>query len=144
MNWLPGVIAFSAGWAIPLVQYVLRPRFGHHHDLTGLFLDSAPDLIAAFCFPFSILIRPTVWSRETCDKLFCIFCLIALAADFYVEYRQPIGRNIFDPNDLLFGLAGTLFAAIVYFVWLRKRLVFGLPANSHAESFAQKPLGGAK
>jgi len=126
MNWLPAVIAYSCGWAVPLVQYVLRPSFGHHQGPVGVLLGSAPDLIVGFCLPFTLLQRPSSLSREAATKLFWLSSAITIAAILYDEYASPIGPNVFDPNDLLFGIGGTVLAAAVYFLFIRNRLHFSL------------------
>ena len=124
--WVPVIIAFSPGVLLPLVQNVVRPRV-HHPTALVLFLASAPNLITGFCFPFSILVRPSAWTRRTADWLFAIWCAFTLSALVAVEYLSPFGLNYFDPNDIVASVAGVALAIALYVSVLRGRLVFAQP-----------------
>ena len=125
-DWTPAVLAFSPAVLLPLTQNVVRPHV-HHPALLVLVLGSAPNLIVGFCFPFSILMRPSVWARSTADALFALWCAFTLSMLIAVEYLSPFGRNIFDPRDILASVAGVMFAIALYGLVLRTRLAFAAP-----------------
>ena len=127
-TWVTVIIAFSPAVLLPLVQNVVRPRV-HHPALLVLVLASAPNLIIGFCFPFSILVRPSVWTRRTADRLFAIWCAFTLSALVAVEYLSPFGLNYFDPHDVVASVVGVALAIALYVSPWRTRLPFA-PADS--------------
>jgi hypothetical protein len=96
----------------------------HHPALLVLVLASAPNLIVGLCFPFSILVRPSAWTRKTADALFGLWSLFTLSALVAVEYLSPFGRNFFDRRDLLASVSGVALAIALYLLVLRARLGF--------------------
>ena len=120
---IPGIIAFSPALLLPLTQNVLRPRFPHSGPV-GFALGFAPDLIVGFCFPFSILIRPRLWKRQTAARLFLIWSVFTAVALVLVELLSPFGPNVFDPADIIAGLMGVLLAVLVFFAVGRNALKF--------------------
>jgi hypothetical protein len=122
-DWSPAVIAFSPAILLPLTQEVVRPRV-HHPLLLVVILASAPNLIVGFTFPYSILVRPSAWTRKTANRLFAIWCVITLSALVAVEYLSPFGRNYFDPRDLLASVIGVALAIMVYVLVVCARLSF--------------------
>jgi hypothetical protein len=101
----------------------------HHPALLVLVLASTPNLIVGLCFPFSILVRPSVWTRKTADALFGLWSLFTLSMLIAVEYLSPFGRNIFDPRDLLASVAGVALAIVLYLLVVRARLSFSGPTG---------------
>jgi hypothetical protein len=128
-DWTPAVIAFSPALLLPLTQNVVRPHV-HHPALLVLVLGSAPNLIVGFCFPFSILVRPSVWTRKAADALFGLWSVFTLSMLITVEYLSPFGRNVFDPRDLLASVVGVALAIVLYLLAVRSRLTFAAPTNS--------------
>jgi hypothetical protein len=123
-NAIPAVIAFAPALLLPLVQDVLRPRVSHASWI-GFVLSWAPDLVVGFCFPFSILVRPRVWTAEVAAQLFRIcsaFTVVALLLD---EFLSPLGPNVFDPFDIAAGVGGVVVAGVVFHKLVRARLTFG-------------------
>jgi hypothetical protein len=127
-DWTPAVIAFSPALLLPLTQNVVRPHV-HHPALLVLVLASAPNLIVGFCFPFSILVRPSAWARKAADALFGLWSAFTLSMLIAVEYLSPFGRNIFDPRDLLASVAGVALALVLYLLVVRARLTFAAPTR---------------
>jgi hypothetical protein len=127
-RWLPLIIAFSPAVLLPLVQNVVRPRV-HHPTAFVLLLASAPNLIIGFCFPFSILVRPSAWTRRTADWLFALWCAFTLSVLVAVEYLSPFGLNYFDPHDIVASIVGVALAIVLYVAVLRTRLAFA-PTDS--------------
>jgi hypothetical protein len=122
------IIAFSPAVLLPLVQNVVRPRV-HEPTALVLLLGSAPNLIIGFCFPFSILVRPSAWTRPTADRLFALWCVFTLAALVAAEYLLPPGLNYFDPRDIVASVAGVVLGIGLYVGMLRTRLAFA-PTDS--------------
>lgn len=123
-NFIPAVIAFAPALLLPLVQDAARPRISHA-GLLGFVLSWAPDFVVGFCFPFSILIRPRVWTARVAATLFNIWSLFTVVALVLVELFSPFGPNVFDPVDLAAGVGGVAIAVLVYHTLIRSRLTFG-------------------
>jgi len=122
-NLIPVVIAFSPALLLPLIQNVVRPRIGHAGVL-GFVLSCAPDFVVGFCFPFSILVRPRVWTNGGAAKLFALWSAITVVALLLDEYLSPFGPNVFDPKDIVAGIGGVALASVVFYAFLRERLTF--------------------
>ena len=122
-NWIPAALAFAPALLLPLAQEVLRPAF-RHAPLLGVLLDSAPNFIVGLCFPFSILVRPRVWTPRVADTLFVAWCCLTIAAEAAVEYLSPFGLNIFDMHDLMASGAGVGLALMGYTFFVRPLLGF--------------------
>ena len=127
-NWIPATLAFAPALLLPLTQVVLRPAF-RHAPLLGPLLDSAPNFVVGFCFPFSILARPRTWTRRVADSLLVAWCCLTIAAEAAVEYLSPFGPNIFDVHDLIASGAGVALALVGYTFFVRPRLGFGASVN---------------
>jgi len=110
------VIAFAPAVLMPFVQDVIRPA-APHTGLIAVVLGSAPDFIAAFCFPFSILMRRAAFSQLTQKRLFRLWCVIALGAIFFDEIYAPVGPNVFDVNDIAAGVLGVALAYLIGRRW---------------------------
>jgi len=132
-DWTPAVIAFSPALLLPLTQNVVRSHV-HHPALLVLVLASAPNLIVGFCFPFSILVRPSAWTRKMADALFGLWSVFTLSVLIAVEYLSPFGRNFFDPRDLLASVAGVALAIVLYVLVVRARLTFAAPIGTDRRS----------
>jgi hypothetical protein len=123
-NTIPGLIGFAPALLLPLVQDVARPRVPHT-SLLGFVLSSAPDLVIAFCFPFSILIRPRAWTERIAVTLFGVWAIFTLVVLVVFEFHDPFGQNTFDPADIAASFVGVALAGIVFQIILRPRLTFG-------------------
>jgi hypothetical protein len=123
-NLIPAVIAFAPALLLPLIQNVVRPRV-LHPGLLPFILSWAPDFVVGFCFPFSILIRPRVWTYRGAAKLFALWSAFTVLALLLDEYLRPFGPNVFDPTDIVAGLGGVALAVLVFHTFIRKRLTFG-------------------
>jgi hypothetical protein len=88
-------------------------------------LSWAPDFVVGFCFPFSILIRPRVWTPRIATILFSVWSLFTVVALVLVELLSPFGPNVFDPVDIAAGVGGVALAVLVYHTHIRARLAFG-------------------
>src|SRR3954463_15484827 len=117
-NIIPALIAFAPAWLLPLVQDVVRPRMSHAGVL-GFMLSWAPDFVVGFCFPFSILIRPRVWTPRIATILFSVWSLFTVVALVLVELLSPFGPNVFDPVDIAAGVGGVALAVLVYHTLIR-------------------------
>jgi hypothetical protein len=123
-NIIPAVIAFAPALLLPLTQDAMRPRISHA-GLLGFMLSWAPDFVVGFCFPFSILIRPRVWTPRVATILFSVWSLFTVVALVLVELLSPFGPNVFDPADIAAGVGGVALAVLVYHTLIRARLAFG-------------------
>jgi len=123
-NMIPAVIAFAPALLLPLIQNVVRPRI-HHASPLGFVLSWAPDFVVGFCFPFSILIKPRVWSSRAAAKLFGIWSALTMVALLLTEYLSPVGPNVFDWADIASGVGGVALALVVFHTVIRQRLTFG-------------------
>src|SRR5215813_1516659 len=123
-NLIPVVIAFSPGLLLPLIQDVVRPRIVHS-GLLAFVLSWAPDFVVGFCFPFSILIKPRVWTNRGAAKLFALWSALTVVALLLVEYLSTFGPNLFDAKDIAAGIGGVALALLVFYAFLRERLTFG-------------------
>jgi hypothetical protein len=135
-DWTPAVIAFSPALLLPLTQNIVRPHI-HHPALLVLVLASAPNLIVGLCFPFSILVRPSAWTRKAADALFGLWSVFTLSMLIAVEYLSPFGRNFFDRRDLLASVAGVALAIVLYRLVVRTRLTFAAPTGIHRAGMAR-------
>src|SRR5262249_54860802 len=88
-NLIPVVIAFSSGLLLPLIQDVVRPRI-IHSGLLAFVLSCAVDFVVGFCFPFSILIKPRVWTNRGAAKLFALWSALTVVALLLDEYLSPL------------------------------------------------------
>ena len=123
-NLIPAVIAFAPALLLPLTQDAMRPRIPHA-GLLGFMLSWAPDFVVGFCFPFSILIRPRVWTPRIATILFSVWSFFTVVALVLVELLSPFGPNVFDPVDIAAGVVGVALAVLVYHTLIRARLAFG-------------------
>ena len=123
-NIIPAVIAFAPGVLLPLIQDVARPKMSHA-GLLGFVLSWAPDFVVAFCFPFSILVRPRAWTSRVAARLFNVWALFTIVAVVLVEFLSPFGKNIFDTADIVAGFGGVALAMVVFYTLLRAQLTFG-------------------
>src|SRR3954462_1905467 len=121
---IPAVIAFAPALLLPLTQDAMRPRISHA-GLLGFMLSWAPDFVVGFCFPFSILIRPRVWTPRVATILFSVWSLFTVVALVLVELLSPFGPNVFDPVDIAAGVGGVALAVLVYHTLIRVRLGCG-------------------
>jgi hypothetical protein len=122
-NLIPALIAFSPALLLPLIQNAVRPRISHA-GLLGFVLSWAPDFVVGFCFPFSILVRPRVWTSRTAAKLFSLWSAITVTGILLDEFLSPIGPNVFDPADIAAGIGGVALAVLVFHTFIRARLTF--------------------
>lgn len=123
-NTIPAIIAFAPALLLPLIQNVFRPRISHA-GLLGFALSWSPDFVVGFCFPFSILVRPRVWTARTATNLFSIWSAFTVVALLLDELLSPFGPNVFDPADIVAGVGGVLLAVLVFHTIIRPRLTFG-------------------
>jgi hypothetical protein len=123
-NIIPAVIAFAPALLLPLTQDVVRPAISHA-GLLGFVLSWAPDFVVGFCFPFSILIRPRVWTPRVAAILFSVWSVFTVVALVLVELLSPFGTNVFDPADIAAGIGAVALAGVVYHAFIRPRLTFG-------------------
>ncbi|HKC63890.1 MAG TPA: hypothetical protein VKB86_09645 [Pyrinomonadaceae bacterium] len=122
-NIIPAIIAFSPALLLPLIQDVVRPRISHT-GLLGFVLSWAPDFVVGFCFPFSILVRPKVWTSRMATNLFTIWSIFTVIALLLDELLSPFGPNVFDPADIAAGVGGVLLAVILFHTLVRPHLSF--------------------
>ena len=122
-NIIPAAIAFAPALLLPLTQDAMRPRISHV-GLLGFMLSWAPDFVVGFCFPFSILVRPRVWTARVAAILFGVWSLFTVVALVLVELLSPFGPNVFDPVDIAAGVGGVALAVLVYHTLIRARLTF--------------------
>jgi hypothetical protein len=122
-NLIPAVIAFAPALLLPLIQNVVRPRIPHASPL-GFVLSWAPDFVVGFCFPFSILIKPRVWTESGAAKLFAVWSMFTIVALLLDEYLSPVGPNVFDPVDIAAGVGGTALAMLLFHTVIRRWLTF--------------------
>ncbi|MFL6208176.1 MAG: hypothetical protein ACJ74W_04960 [Pyrinomonadaceae bacterium] len=123
-NIIPAIIAFAPALLLPLVQDAIRPRI-HHAGLLAFVLSWAPDFVVGFCFPFSILIRPRVWTARLAVKLFGLWSVLTVVLLILDETLSPFGSNVFDPADIAAGVGGVALAVLVFHTLLRDLLTFG-------------------
>ena len=122
-NIIPAIIAFAPALLLPLIQDVVRPRISHT-GLLGFVLSWAPDFVVGFCFPFSILIRPGVWTSRTATNLFTVWSVFTVVMLVLAELLNPFGPNVFDPADIAAGVGGVVCALVVFHTLIRARLTF--------------------
>jgi hypothetical protein len=132
------VIAFAPALLLPLVQEVLRPRVPHA-GLLGFALSGAPDFVVGVCFPFSILMRPRVWTPRVAARLFHVWSALTLFLLVLFEFCDPFGRNTFDPADIAASVGGVALALALFHTVLRAWLTFGedLPAPALVTDLSQ-------
>ena len=123
-NIIPAAIAFAPALLLPLTQDVVRPGISHG-GFIGFVLSWAPDFVVGFCFPFSILIRPRVWTARVAAILFSVWSVFTVVALVLVERLSPFGPNVFDPADIAAGIGGVALAVLAYHTLIRARLRFG-------------------
>ena len=122
-NIIPAIIAFAPALLLPLIQNVVRPRISHT-GLLGFVLSWAPDFVIGFCFPFSILIRPRVWTSRAATNLFSVWLVFTVVMLVLAELLNPFGPNVFDPADIAAGVGGVGCALVVFHTLIRARLTF--------------------
>ena len=122
-NIIPAIIAFAPALLLPLIQNVVRPRISHT-GLLGFVLSWAPDFVIGFCFPFSILIRPRVWTSRAATNLFTVWSVFTVVMLVLAELLSPFGPNVFDPADIAAGVGGVGCALVVFHTLIRARLTF--------------------
>ena len=122
-NIIPAIIAFAPALLLPLIQNVVRPRISHT-GLLGFVLSWAPDFVIGFCFPFSILIRPRVWTSRAATNLFTVWSVFTVVMLVLAELLNPFGPNVFDPADIAAGVGGVGCALVVFHALLRAHLTF--------------------
>jgi hypothetical protein len=127
-NLIPAIIAFAPALLIPLIQEAVRPKVSRA-GLLGFVLSWAPDFVVGFCFPFSILIRPRVWTRRVATILFGVWAGFTAVVLILVELLSPFGRNTFDPADIAAGVGGVALAVLIFHSFLRIRLTFAERTN---------------
>jgi hypothetical protein len=123
-NIIPAIIAFAPALLLPLIENGVRPRISHG-GLLGFVLSWAPDFVVGFCFPFSILIRPRVWTSRVAANLFYVWSVFTIVVLILVELLSPFGRNTFDRADIAAGVGGVGCAVLVFHTLIRARLTFG-------------------
>ncbi|HEX3553106.1 MAG TPA: hypothetical protein VIA62_07750 [Thermoanaerobaculia bacterium] len=133
-NAIPALIAFSPALLLPLVQEVIRPHAAHV-GLIGFVLGWAPNFVIGFCFPFSILTRPRVWSSRVATNLFHVWSAFTVIVLVAFEIHDPLGPQTFDPADIVASVVAVALALIVFHALLRSRLTFGddLPGSAESE-----------
>src|SRR5436190_23391430 len=104
-NLIPAFIAFAPALLLPLIQDVVRPGVVHSGVLAFV-LSWSPDFVVGFCFPFSILIKPRVWTTRGATKLFAFWSALTIVALLLDEYLSPLGPNVFDAADIVAGVGG--------------------------------------
>ncbi|MGC2237072.1 MAG: hypothetical protein WA584_12975 [Pyrinomonadaceae bacterium] len=120
-NILPLLISFSSGLIVLFIQQFARPRLGVH----SVFLDSAPNLIIGFCFPFCVLIRPKLLTLTEARKYFALSCIATLLLLIGFEIIRPFeGAETFDYLDILASFAGVALSFLFYRFRLEKKLIF--------------------
>jgi hypothetical protein len=124
MNSIPAMIAFAPAFLLPLVQDWLRPRVPHA-SLLGFVLSWAPNFVVGVCFPFSILMRPRVWTARVAAHLFHVWAAFTLFVLVLCEFWDPFGPNTFDPADIAASGGGVALALVFFHAILRARLTFG-------------------
>src|ERR1043165_6663077 len=112
-NVIPAVIAFAPALLLPLIQDAVRPRVSHA-GLIGLVLSWAPDFVVGFCFPFSILIRPRVWTARAAANLFSAWSVFTVVVLILVEVLSPFGPYVLDPADMAAGVGGVAVAVLIF------------------------------
>src|SRR5262245_40165140 len=122
-NALPTILAFAPVILLPLAQELLRPHLPHA-GLLGLLLGSSPNLIIGFCFPFSILIRPSLFTERSARRAFHLWCALTLTVLAVFEVRDPFGPNTFDALDFAASLLGVGLALVVFHGTVRRRLTY--------------------
>jgi len=123
-NAIPAVIAYAPVLLLPLIQDILRPRISHTSWL-GFVLSWAPDFVAGFCIPFSILPRPRAWTARVAVQLFRIWSALTVVALLLDEFLSPFGPNVFDPFDIAAGVGGVAVAGLVFHKLVRAHVTFG-------------------
>lgn len=58
-------------------------------------------------------------------NLFHVWSAFTLAVLIAFEFHDPLGPQIFDPNDIVASLIAVAMALLVFHAWLRLRLTFG-------------------
>jgi hypothetical protein len=130
-NVIPAIIAFAPALLLPLVQDAIRPRVSHA-GLLGLVLNVAPDFIVGCCFPFSILVRPRVWTAQVAARLFRIWSVFTVVALVLVEFLSPFGANVFDLDDIAAGVVGVAMGVLVFHTIIRYRLTYADDESAQA------------
>jgi hypothetical protein len=124
-NLIPLLISISGAVLVVLVQHLLR-LYLHPSGLLAIFLGSAPNLLIGFWFPFSILLRPRVFTKAAYGWLFPLWCLGTLLVLCWFEVAMPFkGAQTFDYFDILASFVGVMLATLFYYRWLQSKLVFG-------------------
>ncbi len=129
-NIIPLLICLSGSLSLIFVQFYAR-RFYFDNEIVKLFLGSAPNLIVGFWFPFSILLRPKIFTsgHGTAGKFFNLYCAATLLLLIGFEIIRPFeGAQTFDYFDILASLLGVGAAFLLYHLWLKKKLIF--PASN--------------
>ena len=125
-NSLPAILAFAPAILLPVALDLLRPRLPHT-DAVGIVLGSAPDFIIGFCFPFSVIMRPSLFRARTASRLFHGWCGLTLALIVAMELYDPFGIDPFDPMGIVAGVLGVSAALMTFRGWLRRRLTYADP-----------------
>jgi len=122
-NALPTILAFAPAILLPLAQDLLRPHLPHS-GLLELLIGSSANLIIGFCFPFSILIRPSLFTERSARKAFHLWCTLTLTVLVVFEVRDPFGPSTFDVHDFVASLLGVGLALVVFHGAVRRRLIY--------------------
>lgn len=124
-NAVPALITLSTGPLVLIVQQCLRPALTTEPWLIRSFLEVAPNLITGFCFPYAVLMRPTLMSQAQGKIAFAAACWATLLILLAFEWWRPIaGATTFDFGDVAASFVGTGLSYISYRVWVRKWLRF--------------------
>ncbi len=124
-NRTPIIISSLGALLVILVQHYLRPMHTPFRVLCFI-LDSAPNFIIGFWFPFSILLRPKAFTKVIANKLFLAWCFATLLILIVFEILRPFKRaRTFDYLDILASVLGVCAALLLYHLWLKGRLFFG-------------------
>ena len=118
------MIAFAPALLLPLIQEVVRPRVTHA-GLSGFVLGWAPNFVIGICFPFSILMRPRVWTSRLAANLFHVWSGLTLSVLVIFEFHDPLGPQTFDPFDIAASFGGVACALVLFHMFIRSRLTFG-------------------
>lgn len=113
-NYSRAIVFFSI-LLILIIKYIIRP---HVHVPGGvqLIVDIAPNLLGSFMLPFGVswLLGRYFRIQTMIDlKFVCIFCLVIIIVNEYLQLINVFGRT-FDYLDIIASFVSTATAYFVY------------------------------